>query len=363
MTGTTTDPAVPRGARPVWSRDDTRRVGRCLAVVALLHVLGWGGLLVVVRTPDLVGPGDALGLGLGLTAYLFGVRHAFDADHVAVIDATTRTLAARGRRPLTVGFWFSLGHSTVVVVMAVLVVAGTQAAAALLHDGTAVRDALTTLGSGVAGAVLWVLGLVNLAALVGLLRVRRRHAAGALTERELVDAVHPDRGVARVLARLTRGVRHPAQVFPVGLLMGLGLDTASEIALLVLAATAAVTLPWYAVLALPLLFTAGMTLFDTLDGAFMNVAYDWALDRPLRTLGYNIAVTTLTVVIALGIGTAQAASVLRGTLRLDDPVSAWFAGLVTEHVGAVAVVVFVLAWLGAVVWSRARRRRERPTAA
>ncbi|MBB2924354.1 HoxN/HupN/NixA family nickel/cobalt transporter [Cellulomonas cellasea] len=362
MTGTTTTTAAaPRATRPTWSWDDTRRVGRCLAVVAVLHVLGWGALLVVTRTPELVGPGGALSLGLGLTAYLLGVRHAFDADHVAVIDSTTRTLADQGRRPLTVGFWFSLGHSSVVVAMALVVVAGAHVAATLLDDGTAVRDGLATVGSGVAGVVLWVLGLVNLVALVGLVRVRRRHAAGTLTERELAGSVHPAGGVARLLVRFTRGIRHPAQVYPVGLLMGLGFDTASEVALLVLAATAAVTLPWYAVLALPLLFTAGMTLFDTLDGAFMNVAYGWALDRPLRALTYNLAITTLTVVIALGIGTAQLASVLRATLGLGDPVTGWFAGLVTEQVGAAAVVLFVLAWLGALAWAAARRRWERRT--
>lgn len=359
MTGTTTDADAPRTPRPGWSRGDTRRVGRCLAVVAVLHLLGWGGLLVVTRTPGLVGSGDALGLGLGLTAYLLGVRHAFDADHVAVIDATTRTLADQGRRPLTVGFWFSLGHSSVVVAMALLVVAGAQVAAALLDDGAAVRDGLATVGSGVAGVVLWVLGLVNLAALVGLLRVRRRHTAGTLTAHELARSVQPTGGVARLLGRLTRGVRHPAQVYPVGLLMGLGFDTASEVALLVLAATAAVTLPWYAVLALPLLFTAGMTLFDTLDGAFMSVAYGWALDRPLRALTYNLAITALTVTIALAVGTAQLASVLRGALGLGDPVTGWFAGLVTERVGAAAVVLFVLVWLGALAWAAARRRRER----
>lgn len=358
MTGTaTTEDAAPRPPRPAWSRDDTRRVGRCLVVVGLLHVLGWGGLLVVTGTLGLVEPEGAFGLGLGLTAYLLGARHAFDADHVAVIDATTRTLADQGRRPLTVGFWFSLGHSSVVVAMAVLVVAGTQVAATLLDDDAAVRSGLATVGSGVAGVVLWVLGLVNLVALAGLLRVRRRHAAGTLTERELAGSVRPRGGVARVLGRLTRGVRHPAQVFPVGLLMGLGFDTASEVALLVLAATAAVTLPWYAVLALPLLFTAGMTLLDTLDGAFMNVAYDWALDRPLRALTYNLAVTALTVAIALVIGTAQLAAVLRGAFGLGDPVSGWFAGLVTEHVGVAAVAAFVLAWGAAVAWSRVRRRR------
>lgn len=357
MTGTTTDADAPRTPRPGWSRDDTRRVGRCLGVVAVLHVVGWGGLVAVTRTPGLVGSGDALSLGLGVTAYLLGVRHAFDADHVAVIDATTRTLADQGRRPLTVGFWFSLGHSSVVVALALLVVTGAQVAA-LLDDGTAVRDGLATVGSGVAGVVLWVLGLVNLAALVGLLRVRRRHAAGTLSAPELARSGRPTGALARLLSRLTRGVRHPAQVYPVGLLMGLGFDTASEVALLVLAATAAVTLPWYAVLALPLLFTAGMTLFDTLDGAFMSVAYGWALDRPLRALTYNLAITALTVAIALAVGTAQLASVLRGRLGLGDSLTAWFAGLVTEQVGAAAVVLFVLAWLGALARAGARRRRE-----
>jgi high-affinity nickel-transport protein len=344
-----------------WDRADSRRLARLLGVVGLLHAAGWGGLVLAAQSPaaQVVTTAHAVSLvGLGVTAYLFGVRHAFDADHIAVIDGTTRTLTAAGARPLSVGFWFSLGHSSVVVVMALLVVGGTQVATTLLDAGSTLHTTFAAVGSGAAGVFLWVLGLVNLVALVGLVRVRRRAADGLLTDDELNRVLDVTGPVARVLGRLTRGVRHPAQVFPVGLLMGLGFDTATEVALLVLAATAAVTLPWYAVLVLPVLFAAGMSLFDTLDGAFMNVAYDWAFRRPLRKLTYNVVVTALTVAISLAVGTAQLVTVLRDTLGLDDPVTGWVGGVAASDLGLAAVVAFTVCWLAGLGWWRWRGRRD-----
>lgn len=335
--------------RQAWSRADTRRLARLLAVVGGLHVLGWGALLVLADPGSGAG-GGVLGLGLGVTAYAFGVRHAFDVDHIAVIDGATRKLTADGGRPLSVGFWFSLGHSTVVFVLALLLATGTRFATSLVREGSEPHEALATIGTGAAGAFLWVIGLVNLVAFAGVLRARRRLVAGTLPAHDLEHALHhAPGGLARVLSGLTRSITHPAQAYPVGLLMGLGLDTATEIVLLVLAGTAAVTLPWYAVLVLPILFAAGMSLFDTLDGAVMNVAYGWAFARPLRKLTYNAVVTGVSVVVALGVGTVQLISVLGEALGGTGTLTGWVASVPLDG-GLYLVAVLLGAWAVAGWW-------------
>ncbi|WP_432570376.1 HoxN/HupN/NixA family nickel/cobalt transporter [Kineococcus sp. SYSU DK005] len=354
-TPTSTSPAA-RAAGRRWDRRDTRRLLRLLGVVAALHAVGWGvlGLLVVPRGFS-VGE-QVFGWGLGLTAYVFGVRHAFDADHIAVIDGTTRKLTADGQRPLSVGFWFSLGHSSVVFAMALLVAAGVRSASGLVREGSAAHDALATFGTTAAGVFLWVIGLVNLAALAGIARTAARRRRGQLDDAALHQHLAVDGALARLLRRFTARIRSPRQVYPAGLLMGLGFDTATEVALLVLAGTAAVALPWYAVLVLPVLFAAGMSLFDTLDGALVNVAYDWALAEPLRRLAYNAVVTGVSVAVALGVGTVQLVSVARDALGLHDAFSGWVAGLDTGRVGYAVVALFVLVWLGALLWWRLARR-------
>ena len=347
-----TAPVTGRPGR-TWTRVDTRRLARLLGVVGALHVVGWGALLLLAPAGG-AGAG-VLGLGLGVTAYAFGVRHAFDVDHIAVIDGATRKLTADGQRPLSVGFWFSLGHSSVVFVLALLLATGARFATSLVQDGSTVHDVLATFGTGAAGVFLWVVGLVNLVGFAGVLRARRRLVAGTLRPHDLEHALHHAPGpLARVLGRLTRSIKHPAQAYPVGLLMGLGLDTATEIALLVLAGTAAVTLPWYAVLVLPVLFAAGMSLFDTLDGAVMNVAYDWAFARPMRKLTYNAVVTGVSVVVALAVGTVQLTSVLRETLDATGALTGWVDHVPLTDAGLYLVAALLGAWAVA-VWWHARR--------
>ncbi|MBB2902785.1 high-affinity nickel-transport protein [Kineococcus radiotolerans] len=351
-----------RAAGRAWDRADTRRLLRLLGVVAALHVVGWGVLgLFVVPYEFSVGE-QVFGWGLGLTAYVFGVRHAFDADHIAVIDGTTRKLTGDGLRPLSVGFWFSLGHSSVVFAMALVVATGARFASGLVTEGTTAHDALGVFGTSAAGVFLWVIGLVNLAALLGIVRTARMRRRGELDDAALQQRLVLEGAVARVLARFTARIRSPRQIYPAGLLMGLGFDTATEVALLVLAGTAAVTLPWYAVLVLPVLFTAGMSLFDTLDGAFMNLAYDWALANPLRRLAYNGVVTGISVAVALVIGTIQLVGVAHEELGLADGVTTWIAGLDTEHVGYGVAGLFLLVWAGALVWWRRSAAQRRALA-
>src|SRR3954451_20698105 len=282
-----------------------RRAFALAAVVIGLHVVGFFLLLVLVVPRDLsLGDGAAFGLGLGITAYTLGLRHAFDADHIGAIDNTTRKLMAEGQRPLSVGFWFSLGHSTIVFALGVLVVVGVRGlSGAVEDDGSALHGATGLIGPLVSGTFLLVIGLLNLVVLVSIARIFRRMRRGHFDEAEL-EAELDNRGfMTRFYARATRAVRKPWHMYPLGCLFGLGFDTATEVALLVLAgAGAASGLPFYAILCLPILFAAGMSLLDRLDGAFMNFAYGWAFSKPVRKVFYNLTVTGLSVAVALLVG-------------------------------------------------------------
>ena len=228
----------------------------------------------------------AITVGAGLTAYTLGLRHAFDADHIAAIDNTTRKLMGDGRRPLSVGFFFALGHSTVVLVLALLLAAGVRALGGAVQDESSPLQQTTGLiGTLVSGSFLYAIGILNLVLLVGIVRVFRRARRGELTEAQLEEELAPRGPLSRIYGRLTRLVRKPWHMYPLGLLFGLGFDTATEIALLVLAAARrSPGVPFYAILCLPVLFAAGMSLLDTIDGAFMGFAYDWALARPCAAL-------------------------------------------------------------------------------
>ena len=231
------------------------------------------------------------------------MRHAFDADHIASIDNTTRKLVGEGRSSVSAGFWFSLGHSSVVFAASLLLVAGVRSVAGVVQDENSdVGQTLALVGTLVA-AFLVLIGLMNLTAAVGIGRVFRRMRTGEYDEAELERHLHNRGFLSRILGRVTRRVSRPWHLYPVGLLMGLGFDTATQVALLVLAAgSAAFVLPWYAILVLPVLFAAGMSLFDTADGVLMSRAYGWAFLKPIRKVFYNLTVTLLSVTVALVIG-------------------------------------------------------------
>ncbi len=289
------------------------------------------------------------------------MRHAFDADHIAAIDNTTRKLMSEGQRPLSVGFWFSLGHSTVVFALGVLVVLGIRGlSGALSDDHSALQRATGLIGPVVSGSFLVLIGLLNLAVLVGLLAAFRRMRAGDCDEAELERRLERRGVMNRVYGRATRAIRRPWQMYPLGLLFGLGFDTATEIGLLVLAGSATASgLPFYAIVCLPILFAAGMSLLDTIDGAFMNFAYGWAFSRPVRKLFYNIAVTALSVAVALVIGTVELLAVLAEKLGLTGGVWDLVARVDLNLVGYLVVALFLLTWLGAVAAWRLGRIEER----
>jgi len=326
--------------------------------IALLHILGWAGLLLLVAPHHYaLGPAGVYGVGLGVTAYTLGMRHAFDADHIAAIDNTTRKLMAGGRRPLTVGFWFSLGHSSVVFALCLLLSLGIRSLAGQVSDDASTLQQVTgTTGTAISGLFLYLIAAVNLVVLIGILRVFRDLRRGKF-DQTVLEAKLADRGLLnRVLRRVTSVVGAPWQMYAVGLLFGLGFDTATEISLLVLAGgAAAFHLPWYAICVLPVLFAAGMSLLDSLDGCFMNFAYGWAFSQPVRRIYYNLTVTGLSVAVAFGIGTIELAWLLTNQLGIDSGPLAAIGELDLNNVGYGVVGLFVLTWAIAVaVWKLGR---------
>jgi high-affinity nickel-transport protein len=347
------------------TRREWREVAVLLALVAALTVTAWVVLAALVVPQHLQIGTKVVGLGLGVTAYTLGVRHAFDADHIAAIDNTTRTLLSQGRRPVSVGFWFALGHASVVALLATGIAVGARFVVSLTDDGSTARHDLGTLGTTVSGLFLYLIGVLNLAAFIGIARVYRRARSGRFDPAEL-DRALDNRGlINRLLRPLMRSIRHPAQMYLVGLLFGVGFDTATEVTMLVLAGSgAAAGLPWYAVLVLPLLFTAGMCLFDTLDGAFMTVAYRWAFASPVRKIYYNLTITGLSVAVALLIGTVELVGLLHDRLHWTDGVSGWLSGLDLGSVGFVVVGLFVVVWALAIgYWKLARVESRWPAEA
>ena len=349
-------------ARPApagrWTRHEWRSITGMAGFVLLLHLVGWGVLVFAVAPHDYqLGSTGVLGVGVGLTAYMLGVRHAFDADHIASIDNTTRKLVGEGRPSLSAGFWFSLGHSSVVFAASLLLVAGVRSVAGVVQDeNSPVAESLALVGTLVAGTFLVLIGLMNLSAAVGIARVFRRMRSGVFDEAELERHLHNRGFLARVLGRVTRRVGKPWHLYPVGLLMGLGFDTATQVALLVLAAgSAAFVLPWYAILVLPVLFAAGMSLFDTADGVLMSRAYGWAFLKPIRKVFYNLAVTLLSVTVALVIGVLVLAGLVVERLGIEWGPLVWAASLDLGLVGFGMVGLFVLAWaLALAVWRLGR---------
>jgi nickel/cobalt transporter (NiCoT) family protein len=337
-----------------------RSLGGLLAVIAALHVLAWGILVTLVMPGHYRVGTEVFGFGLGVTAYTLGLRHAFDADHIAAIDNTTRKLIADDKRPVSVGFWFALGHSTIVLVLAVLIAAGSHWVSTVSSDDSGTHQTLSLVGTSLSGLFLYLIAALNLIALVGIGRVWKSARRNTLNEQALENELNSRGLVTRLLGPLTRTMTHPGQMYLVGLLFGLGFDTATEVLLLVLAGNgAAAGLPWYAIVVLPLLFAAGMTLLDSFDGAFMNVAYTWAFANPLRRIFYNLTITGLSVAVAALIGTIELVGVLHDQLGLSSPVTDWIANLNLNNVGFLIVGLFLVIWAVALAYWRLARVEQR----
>ncbi|WP_167478899.1 HoxN/HupN/NixA family nickel/cobalt transporter [Nocardia arthritidis] len=327
--------------------------------IVALHIIGWGVLLLLVVPGQYMVQGAVFGVGLGVTAYTLGMRHAFDADHIAAIDNTTRKLVAENgsRKVQSVGFWFALGHSSVVFVLVGLLALGVRELATnLANDDSDLHRWTGLWGTSISGTFLILIGLLNLASLIGIWRVFRRLRQGDFDEARLERELNSRGLLNRVLGPVVRLVRKPVHMYPVGVLFGLGFDTVTEVGLLVIAGGAAATgLPWYSILVLPVLFSAGMALFDTLDGSFMSYAYDWAFAKPVRKIYYNLVITGLSVAVALLIGGQEIVSIFADKLGVESGVVAWIGNLDLGELGYIIVGLFGLTWaVAAAVWRFAK---------
>ncbi|MCL4535390.1 MAG: HoxN/HupN/NixA family nickel/cobalt transporter [Bacteroidetes bacterium] len=354
--------AQQRHDKDPFARAEVRRLSAFFAIVGLLHVLGWGtlALFVAPKYPSV------LGIGVGFTAYLLGLRHAFDADHISAIDNTTRKLIAEGKQPLGVGFFFSLGHSTTVLGLALAIATAQQVAGQLIGDNSTLRDLGGILGTGSSAIFLYLIAALNVVILVDVLRVLRQMRRGEYSEEKLEAQLIARGLMGRFFGRISRTVSSSWQMFPVGFLFGLGFDTASQVTLLALAAGAESDgLPFYAILCLPIIFAAGMSVMDTADGAFMNKAYEWAFSGPVRKIYYNVTITGLSISVALLVGTAELLGILRERFHLSSPFWRFIASLDFGVVGYMIVALFVITWaVSYAVWKlfRIEERWQLPKA-
>jgi nickel/cobalt transporter (NiCoT) family protein len=362
-------PANPAGSSRIsFSREETLRLLGLFGFVAALHIVGFGLFYYYNSQPQFHllddGHGNLVFAGAATLAYGLGLRHAFDADHISAIDDTTRYLLQKGKRPLGVGFFFSLGHSSIVLALSVGVAFAAKAATRFEASFARTGGIIGTL---VSAAFLYLIAGLNLVVLVGIVKMWRQAKRGRYQPEEL-DVLLANRGL---LNRIFRGrynkfINHSWQMYPVGLLFGLGFDTATEVAFLGLSATAAVgvgasgvSLPPLAILSLPLLFAAGMSLMDTFDGVFMSKAYGWAFVTPIRKIYYNITTTGLSIFVAFVIGTIEVLALLSEKLQLSGQPWDFIAGLDINTAGQVIVVVFLLVWIGAVAYYKLAKVDER----
>ncbi|GLB67662.1 HoxN/HupN/NixA family nickel/cobalt transporter [Arthrobacter mangrovi] len=323
----------------------SRRIAATFGAVGLLH-LACLGLLAYSFTAD----ASPLALGMFFSAYLAGVKHSYDWDHIAAIDNSSRKFAAQGRSPVSVGFAFSLGHSSIVLVAGILVVSGAAVMATVLDDGSPVNTALGLTGAIVSATFLLAIGVFNGAAFRRAANVFQRVRAG---EHVTAEELRPQGLVARLLDKPLSRINRPRDIYVLGFLFGLGFDTATTIAFLLLTASAALAgVSPLALMALPLGFTAAMTLCDTANGLAMMKMYRTAISDPEKKIGFNMVVTGLSSFSALFIAAVTIAGLLHSA-GLADPVTSWLGELDLGHAGLILVAVFLTVWgVARLAWRR-----------
>jgi nickel/cobalt transporter (NiCoT) family protein len=334
-----------------FSGNEWIRLGGLFGFVGLLHIMGWGLFILYSSRYTAMA-------SLGVLAYTFGLRHAFDADHISAIDDTTRFMLQKGEKPLGIGFFFSLGHSTFVFALA----AGLAVAAKVVQSEIPkFQDYGGIIGASVSGLFLWLIGILNFLVLLDIVKIWPRVKRGTY-QRERLEELLIQRGfVNRIFGgQLQKLIEHSWQMYPIGLLFGLGFDTASEIGLLAITAGVATgKITFLAIASFPILFAAGMSMMDTADGAFMSKAYGWAFSNPLRKMYYNITTTALSVAAALIIGTVELVQVLSDKLKLGGAFFDFLGKLDFDIIGYVIVTVFLFAWGGSFLFWKVRHVEER----
>jgi high-affinity nickel-transport protein len=339
-----------------WSR----LAGMGVVIVAM-NAVGWGIFALAVLPRHFHYGGLGVGLGVAVTASTLGMRHAFDADHIAAIDNVTRKLMVDGKRPLAAGFFFAIGHSTIVFALGVgISIAARAFFGNVVDPNSSVASVGGIVETGLSGGFLYLIAALNLVVLVGIARVFRDMRRGLYDEAELERQLQARGLMYRFFGGLTRSIAHTWHMFFVGLVFGIGFDTATEILLLAATAAAATSgLPWYAVLALPLIFSGGMVLFDTLDGCFMNFAYGWAFARPVRKVYYNLVITGLSIAVAFVIGTIEIVGLLSTELHLHGGFWDFMATFDINKAGFIIAGLFVVVWsIALAVWKLAKVERK-----
>ena len=333
--------------------DEKRRLGLMFGFIALLHI--GGALLMWAATSGRyqLSDGSLFGWGTALLAYTLGMRHAFDADHISAIDNTTRKLMSEGKRPLAVGFFFSLGHSSVVATLAILLNFGIKAVGVQLKDKNSSLHHYTGLiGTTVSGTFLMLIAILNLIILLSIVRVFIEMRRGLYDEEQLEKHLNSRGFLMRFFGPIARQIDSSWKMYPLGILFGLGFDTATEIGLLVLTGSSVIAgLPWWAILSLPLFFAGGMSLLDTIDGSFMNFAYGWAFSKPVRKVYYNIVITGLSVAVALFIGGLELLQVFANQLDLTGGLWNYISAFNLNSAGFIITAIFVVVWVAAlIIW-------------
>jgi high-affinity nickel-transport protein len=311
------------------------RIFRLYGFLFAFNIAAWVlALVAAIQYPIL--------LPTALLAYTFGLRHAVDADHIAAIDNTTRKLMQDGQRPVGVGLFFSLGHSTIVVLLSVVI----AISASIVSDIPTLQEIGGLIGTAVSATFLLIIGVINLIVLIDIYRMFRRVARGGSYSEETLEEFLNQRGLlARMLRPMLRVVRKSWHMYPLGLLFGLGFDTASEVALLGLAATSGANhVPILFILVLPALFAAGMSLVDATDGVLMLGAYGWAYIKPIRKLYYNLNITLVSVLIAFAIGGVEVLSIIGDRFHLTGGIWDWVGALDFGIIGFAIIGIFVVSW-------------------
>jgi high-affinity nickel-transport protein len=337
---------------------ERRRAGLMFAAIAALHIVGFVIFILFVVPSHYKG----LGIGVAGLAYSLGLRHAFDADHISAIDNTTRKLMNEGKRPLSLGFWFSLGHSTIVVAIGVgIVVAEKAVYGAVSNSHSHLQQFGGVFGTLVSASFLYLIALLNVVILAGIFRVFRSMRHGDYDEAELERQLQNRGFMYRFFGRWMKAITREWHMYPVGVVFGLGFDTATEVALLATTALLATQhLPFYAIVCLPILFTAGMTLMDTLDGIFMNFAYSWAFFNPVRKVYYNLAITGLSVAICFFIATIEVLGLLPNEIGgLHGGFWTYMAHFDINKAGFVIVGLFVVTWTAGLAFWKFGRVEEK----
>ena len=343
------------------SRDEWRRLYAMFGFIAFLHIAGAVLMFAATHGHYKLSDGSLFGWGTAALAYTLGMRHAFDADHISAIDNTTRKLMSEGKRPLAVGFFFSLGHSSVVATLAILLNFGIKALGAQLKDtNSALHHYTGLIGTTISGTFLMLIAILNLVILISILRVFIDMRKGMYNEEELEKHLNSRGLLMRFFGPIARRIDSSWKMYPLGILFGLGFDTATEIGLLVLAGSSVIAgLPWWAILALPLFFASGMSLLDTIDGSFMNFAYGWAFSKPVRKVYYNIVITGLSVSVAFYVGGLEILQVIAKQLSLTGGFWNYAASFNLNSAGYIIVGMFAVVWIVALTLWRYGKIEER----